>query len=123
MRQELAAALVRDFPTLYVDYGGDPRTTSMSWGFQCGDGWESVIRRLSERLAITDPEAKATCVKEKFGTLHFYVTGSTEAGAEAIRQAELESANTCEQCGAPGKARKQCGWISTQCGSCLLGVE
>jgi hypothetical protein len=49
VRQELDEALVRDFPLLYRDRHGDMRSTCMVWGFP-GDGWEPLIRRLSERL-------------------------------------------------------------------------
>ncbi len=39
MRQDLDAALVRDFPNLYRDRHGDTRDTRMCDGFSCGDGW------------------------------------------------------------------------------------
>ena len=53
-------------------------------------------------------------VKEKFGSLRFYINGGTEEHYNYIRFAEHLSARTCETCGAPGKMRGQ-GWYYTAC--------
>lgn len=103
MKLGLHEALIRDFPGLY---------TSLDWGFECGDGWEPLIRRLS---AILEPlGAKATQVKEKFGTLRFYAAACTDAAHDAIDAAENESETTCEDCGLPGALRSD-SWIRTLC--------
>lgn len=122
MRDDLDAALCRDFPLLYADRKNNSRTTAMCWGFECGDGWEPLIRKLSESLETLirnydgPPEARprASQVKEKFGTLRFYMTSLTEQMDEAIREAEAESARTCEECGAPGTSIGR-HWIKTLC--------
>ena len=49
MKKELDEQLVKDFPLLYGDRHGDMQSTCMVWGFP-GDGWEPLIRRLSEKL-------------------------------------------------------------------------
>ncbi|MGO9832841.1 MAG: hypothetical protein ACLP1X_01360, partial [Polyangiaceae bacterium] len=56
MHPDLDVALVRDFPHLYRDRCGDTRETRMCDGFP-GDGWEPIIRRLSEKL---EPIARET---------------------------------------------------------------
>lgn len=53
-------------------------------------------------------------VKEKFGTLSFYVQGASEEHYNYIYFAESMSGNTCETCGKPGK-RLGRGWIYTAC--------
>jgi hypothetical protein len=53
-------------------------------------------------------------VKEKFGTLSFYVQGASEEHYNYISFAESMSGNTCEECGSPGK-RLGRGWIYTAC--------
>lgn len=122
MRADLDSALVRDFPLLYADRSAPMTRTAMCWGFP-GDGWEPLLRRLSEKLepliAAFPPEERprAVQVKEKFGTLRFYMSGETTEMSAAIREAEAESARTCEACGAPGKARGG-GWIQTLCDGC-----
>lgn len=123
MRADLDSALVRDFPLLYADRRAPMTHTCMCWGFECGDGWEPLIRRLSEKLepmirAFPDGERpRASQVKEKFGTLRFYMTGETPEMTAAISAAYEESCRTCEQCGAPG-TRRGGGWIQTLCDKC-----
>ena len=53
-------------------------------------------------------------VKEKFGTLRFYIQAGTDAHYNYISFAESMSAVTCETCGKPGK-RLGHGWIYTAC--------
>lgn len=60
---------------------------------------------------------RASQVKEKFGTLRFYMTCETKEMSEAIRVAEEESARTCERCGMPGEQRGG-GWVLTLCDRC-----
>jgi len=53
-------------------------------------------------------------VKEKFGTLRFYIQAGTDAHYNYISFAESMSGVTCETCGRPGK-RLGRGWIYTAC--------
>ena len=62
-------------------------------------------------------QLKASQVKEKFGSLRFYVAGGDEYCRGAIVMAERASARTCENCGQPGSVRKD-GWHCVQCDSC-----
>lgn len=143
MRQELDDALVRDFPNLYKDRHADMRSTCMCWGFCCGDGWEPIIRRLSEKLeamivALPEPQevpahdtAFGHCdaytperpcalqVKEKFGGIRVYLTSGTEEMYAAIEDAEREAWITCEDCGSQENvSTRGPGWIRTLCSNC-----
>lgn len=60
---------------------------------------------------------RASQIKEKFGTLRFYMSSGTEEMWKLIHEAEEKSAHTCEDCGAPGKERND-GWIRTLCDEC-----
>ena len=53
-------------------------------------------------------------VKEKFGTLRFYIHSGSDAHYNYISFAEAMSGSTCETCGSPGK-RLGRGWIYTAC--------
>jgi hypothetical protein len=125
MKRELDEKLVRDFPLLYSDRNASPQATCMCWGFECGDGWEPLIRDLSAKLeekikalpAEEQPNYKAMQVKEKFGTLRFYLSMGTDEMFDLVEAAESASASTCEGCGLPGK-RRGGGWIVTNCDSC-----
>lgn len=80
---------------------------------------QSVLRNLG------DPEPQcfqvprkldvvATQVKEKYGTLRFYIYGGDSYINGLIDMAESMSAITCEVCGAPGEIRDG-GWVRTLC--------
>lgn len=200
-RKEFEKRMTEKYPLLYEDMYGDPRETIMSFGFDIGPGWYSIIEELSEGLeklikpirdkAMADPKAKcARCcrgkkwhwffyfimsvkyfftnklravkllpaeikrakffkysvwnrmkfsflllkwyrpcrrfvlshpralqVKEKFGSLRFYMTSNTDEIDDLIDKAEEKSYKTCEECGCPGKLRNG-GWMTTLCDSC-----
>lgn len=199
MKKELDEQLVKDFPNLYKDRHSSIMSSCMGWGFDCGDGWEPLIRRLSEKLEkeiiqIKKENPKVSCrvcscsyddharfnkqnkclnvhkiktyylfrrkylgfivlptwlrstlnkllelffyklkvchcdnydanyprvvqVKEKFATLRYYMSASTDKMEDMIREAEQESAVTCEECGQPGVCRSG-GWLKTLCDKC-----
>jgi hypothetical protein len=80
--------------------------------------WQGIrlSRRARDRCFV-----EASQVKEKFGTIRFYI-GPVESKYddrvyEWIDQAEEQSSKTCEHCGAPGKERSG-GWILTLCDDC-----
>ena len=119
MNSEHSEYLVKTFPTLYQDYGGDMRQTCMHWGFECGDGWFELLKELSEKLEPLGTVAAQ--VKEKFGGLRFYTTGELVEVADevdkAIDVAEMRAWGTCELCGEPGECNDE-GWLSVRCEEC-----
>jgi hypothetical protein len=126
MNLENSQRLQSDFPQLYRSQRLDPlRQDSLTlitlWGFECGDGWMDRIYRLSQAISLHAEsfglDIVATQVKEKFGTLRFYVDGGDEEVFRLIDAAEQESATICEVCGAPGTLVMK-GWCSTRCESC-----
>ena len=76
MKKELELQLVKKFPVIFKDYGGDMRNTCLHWGMECGDGWYNLLDKLCEDITtlIGDKDIKVTAhqVKEKFGGLRFY---------------------------------------------------
>lgn len=117
MRKELDGALCAKYPKIFADRYGDMRETAMCWGFP-GDGWYDILDRLCARLQAdsdkTGYQVVATQVKEKFGTLRFYVVTASDEQFDAIDEAEAESCVTCEVCGKLGKIRKE-GWYKVLC--------
>lgn len=85
----------------------------IAFGFECGDGWAELLVELSKKiqahLNTLDPEVAAQIValqvKEKYGTLRFYVSAHDENIENLIKDAEKKSAVTCEHCGKDGKIR------------------
>jgi len=125
MRDELDEKLVKEFPNLYRNRNGGMRTTCMYWGFEHGDGWFDIIYELSAKLEklileIPKEDREWTCasqVKEKYGTLRFYMTMETDEMSTFISEAERKSEITCETCGKPGEIRGR-GWLMCICDEC-----
>jgi len=119
MKTELTDFLNQTFPNLYRG----PRGRGM--GFECGDGWFDLIAELSKKLEaeimkqpVDDQQyIMASQVKEKFGTLRFYMSTETDEMSKLINEAEDKSAETCEVCGAKGELHQD-GWWSTLCDKC-----
>jgi len=106
--------------------------TLMYFGFEVDDGWFRLIDALSKKLErrITllekrDPSVqyKASQVKSKFGTLHFYMNYSDTNMENLIDQAEAQSAKICETCGKRGKLIEIRKWWFTLCPTCILRVR
>jgi len=84
------------------------------FGIECGDGWFDIIDKLSKQIEDLKVGAVAVQVKEKYGTLRFYLNGYNEKIDKFIRTAERKSAKTCEVCGKPGKLHTD-GWCYVSC--------
>lgn len=78
------------------------------------------LREAQEKLATLEANIPvAIQVKEKFGTLRFYVNNATDEQFEAISFAESLSSRICEMCGAMKDAQTyREGWHRTLCASC-----
>jgi hypothetical protein len=138
MRSELDQKLCEKYPKIFRDRHAPMTQTAMCWGFDCGDGWYNIIdalcfqiqshidwRNSQRELLLKDnpykikipdlvPQVVADQVKEKFGTLRFYVSGGDDRTEGMIRMAEAMSEVTCETCGSPGESRGT-GWFYTAC--------
>lgn len=121
MNKELSDKLRADFPELCADYGGDMRVTCMAWGFECGSGWEPVLRWLLTGLDVIRraeaPELRLAQVKEKWGMLRVYLNGAPAEAHTLCAVAEAMSSHVCETCGKAGSVRNG-SWIVTQCDEC-----
>lgn len=121
MKKELEEQLVSIAPYMFrYDGWNDESKSLMVYGFCCDNGWFGLLKELIEGIAKidTNKEVKVGQVKEKFGTLRFYLDGGeSKEVSKLIRIAEDKSAVTCEYCGAPGVIRKG-GWLVTLCDKC-----
>lgn len=82
--------------------------------------WEKVKKLVYYKLQACwcegyDPAIPlASQVKEKYGTLRFYMDCTTDEMQEWISEAERQTETTCEKCGEPGVLRGP-GWYFTAC--------
>ena len=142
MNEKLQKDLVKTYPKIFKDVGGDPKVTCMADGIQCNDGWYDLLDTLCHTMQrwcdgentryITetdkyefvvegDPEyvqVVASQVKEKLGELRFYVDGGDATTQGIIQMAENMSSRICELCGSPAKTSRDSGWMHTTCDSC-----
>lgn len=125
MRDALEKKLFGDFPLLYAR-DADRRGSAMAFGFECLDGWYSLILTLSLKLyplVLKEHETpneygcypRATQVKEKFGGLRFYMENATDEMYALIDAAEEKSESTCEECGSPGSIDSSRNWLQCRC--------
>ena len=114
-------------------------------GFCIGEGWFNIIDRLCgmiyyqvkqhnedveyrlthlakdpsfvypEDLLVKWEMPRIRQVKEKFGTLRFYMDTNIKQFRHYAEFAETMSGVTCEECGAPGTSRNGTGWIHVKC--------
>lgn len=125
MNEQLTKQLNEKYPNLYRR--NRDRNVAIPFGFEHGDGWYDLIDRLSAKLEAEILKMNmrdrvsiyAQQVKEKFGTLRFYMTSGTDEMYKAIDEAEMESAKTCEDCGQLGEIRSG-SWIRTLCDNCTI---
>jgi hypothetical protein len=120
--------LIERHPGLYRHADDKPVPTSEPFareGFACGDGWFSIIKRLSVKLA-EDSNLVVSQLKEKMGRLVVYfdagepASPELEAATDAVLDAATkESERTCELCGDLGKVIVSLShWVTVRCGPC-----
>lgn len=101
--------------------------------FECGKGWYDILFDLSNdiytyckkhgiRLGpeeigsdIEDRGIYVTQVKEKYGTLRFYLSCSPKEIDDFVKKAQRKSEETCEVCGLEGKLYEERGWLQVRC--------
>lgn len=133
MQKDLDAQLCEKYPKLFVERNLPMAQTAMCWGLSCGDGWFNIIDKLCANIQShidwknkneeVVPQVVVKQVKEKFGTLRFYISGGDDYVHGLVAMAESMSAVTCESCGASAKLRGASergitGWLHTYCDHC-----
>lgn len=127
MKAELQKQIVDKCPKLF-SYRPEPGAPFLSivFGMECGDGWfkilDNLCTKLEECINRLPEEAQEYCcasqVKEKYGSLRFYMCSSTDEMEDLISEAEKESTKTCEYCGKPGTIDYDQTWLSCLCEDC-----
>lgn len=114
MSEDQSKKIIADHPKLFAHCNY----------FECGPGWFDIIEKLADQLEPLVSESNddensfyASQVKEKYGSLRFYMSLSNSIMADLIDKAEQESEKTCEVCGKEGR-RRGTSWIYTRCDEC-----
>lgn len=81
-----------------------------------GAGWRPMVDKLIDDLFAAGWNGDLRQIKEKFGTLRFYIGEATDFQHQLTWDAEAASDDICEACGAPGKrSTVGHGWLKTLC--------
>ena len=130
MDKNLELELVKKYPKILREYGGDPKQTCMSWGIEHDSGWFKLLDECMAKLQYfcdlcsrdgEEVQVVANQIKEKYGTLSFYtsVYGGDNIQHDIIDdiidKAERKSVYTCEVTGEHGVPCKKGGWYRTLC--------
>jgi len=118
----------------YWFFKPDPRLQNnlMAFGFENGPGWNDLIDELcskieklfNEKYKKQKKNFEVFQVKEKFGTLRFYVSSAPDEIFDLIDEYESLSSRTCEKCGEYGTLHTTNGWyLMTLCEPCFEKIE
>lgn len=105
--------------TRRIDY--IQQTNPYKYSINVGDGWFKIIYELVHSIRVNDMKkgdwvTKVTQIKEKFGGLRFYVTGTSDKNWALIRNAEQKSYGVCEESGSEVEVGTWTdGWVKTMC--------
>lgn len=123
MNSKLTTKLHTDYPGIFPK-----NRKGHSLGFECDDGWYDHINALCGTIMLFckdhgDNIPVASQVKEKYGSLRFYIWAASVEVFDIIERFELESQYICEICGERGKTEAKGGWYKTVCKSHLVSWQ
>jgi hypothetical protein len=101
----------------------------MAFGLECDQGWYPLIEELFDKIQdFIDANPKWSDlellqVKEKFGELCVYTSGTCDEILDMIDAYAKKSIHICEVCGKPGTLQDIGGhWYKTICKECLKRI-
>jgi hypothetical protein len=130
MKEELQLELVKKYPKILKDFRGDPRQTCLAFGIETGSGWYELLDKCMNKLQYfcdlcskegREVQVVANQVKEKYGSLRFYVSvhGANEIESDILHNiidhTEMMSSQICEESGEHGVPCVKWGWYKTLC--------
>jgi len=113
--------LIKKYPELF-EREKEPSPYSQR-GIECGEGWYDLLNALCHQIqSYTDQTNQPVQpliqqIKEKFGTLRFYISGYNDYVRGLVAMAESMSAHICEECGEKGVLHTK-AWCKVRCHEC-----
>ena len=100
------------------------------FGIECGEGWKGIYQPIIDYIEDYNKDKEGEDkieiyqIKEKLGTLSFYVSKKTDELRKMIEDAEAESYHVCEICGRHiNKQIVEHHWIYPMCRECYDGMK
>ncbi len=106
------AARINDIEPLVKFYTRPSNYVVNRWAIEAAE--TDLLNMLERAVPEACPQVVAVQVKEKFGTLRFYIDGGNEYTSALVQMAESFSGVTCEVCGDRGELVGG-GWLQTLC--------
>ena len=101
--------------TIYTEYESATHSHYAATRYPRDDGGRYLADCQEKLQKAIDNLPVIAQVKEKMGTMRFYVQGHDRRVDALVSMAELISTHTCEVCGKPGKLDTNSGWFKTHC--------
>jgi ribosomal protein L37AE/L43A len=108
----------------------EPKEPYELFGIECGEGWKKLYQPIIDYIDEYNKDKEGVDkieiyqIKEKFGTLSFYVSKKTDKLRKMIEDAEAESYHVCEICGRHiNKQIVEHHWIYPMCRECYDGMK
>lgn len=120
MNPDLYNKLIHKYPNLFKNVNPESKYPISLFGIETnGPGWDNLIETLCSMINChvkfnKCPPVSITQIKEKYGTLRFYIQGGDDIVQGMIMFAESYSAYVCEHCGKPATHYAE-GWMQTLC--------
>ena len=95
------------------------------FGVECEKGWYRLLQPIIDYIDNYNKDKNEcdmiyiTQIKEKYGTLRFYVSIYTKELQDLIEEAEKRSGEICEMCGSDKHVGTTLGWYITICHDCV----
>jgi len=118
----LAQKIVEECPITYAEYKGTGRDYLQFNQIGVGQGWLLPIYKLSKKLEKFNETAlepiRPDQIKEKFGTLRYYLNWTTDEVYDWLIECEEECSVRCEYCGSTKDVQPTGGWVKNLCVDC-----
>lgn len=125
MKQELEEKIMKDFPWFEARNVWTNEKCGFPMPCSCGDGWFDLIYNICKELqeyyksiGANINELRILQIKEKWGTLSFYIGNYYGEANKIIEKYKKISEITCECCGAEGTIKHRGSWLRTLCNKC-----
>jgi hypothetical protein len=115
MTKEEMSNFLKSIGGLKYGYYSNSSPVSDPHMFDIGPGWYKLVKELIEDLIELGWDRSVSQVKEKFGSLRFYIPSGSDEMHDRINKAEDDSYFICEVTGLPGEVRPDLGWWRTLC--------
>lgn len=93
-----------------------------TWLFSINKGWRDLVFNCTRELVNAGWNKNLLQIKEKFGSLRYYIGSATEEQHKIISKYERLSYKTCQRCGSTDSVSQTEGWICTLCKNCMKNI-